>query len=553
MAFIFDANSGETPESIARQREIAAMLMGQGNLVAPRNTMDGIGNAFASIAGGIASGAWNRKADEAEKAGRGGANDLFQQLVGGITNGTPITGSPASPGAQPTSAPAQGGDMSAFQNAISGIESGGRYDAVGPTHPQLGRALGKYQVMEANVGPWSKAALGREVSPQEFLANPQIQDAVFNSQFGQYVKQFGSPDKAAQAWFAGPGGVGTNRQDSLGTSVPEYAAKFNAALGQGDQAQMPPGAQPTQGGAPQQPPQMQGGPGMQQIMQVLSNPWSTPQQRAVAEMLLKQQMEAQDPARKLDMDYRRAQVDKMNREAANPAGDESFYGNPVAVQNPDGSIGYGQMGNRGTFKPVQLGEGQKFAPPTRTIDAGTETILVDQAGNVISRQPKNSFQPAYDAASGRAQGEAAGSAQASASADIQAGQNALDVLAQIREHPGRGIGTGFSSYGNEIRGTSGKDFQNIVDQAKSGAFLTAIQQMRGLGALSNAEGQAATAAITRMDTATSEEAFMAALSDYEKIVTQGMERARTRLPQGTAPQNGAGQPTTDYRSKYGLE
>ncbi len=52
MAFIFDANSGETPESIARQREIAAMLMGQGNLVAPRNTMDGIGNAFASIAGG---------------------------------------------------------------------------------------------------------------------------------------------------------------------------------------------------------------------------------------------------------------------------------------------------------------------------------------------------------------------------------------------------------------------------------------------------------------------------------------------------------------------
>ncbi len=339
--------------------------------------------------------------------------------------------------------------MSAYQNAISGIESGGRYDAVGPTHPELGRALGRYQVMEANVGPWSKAALGREVSPQEFLANPQIQDAVFNSQFGQYVKQFGSPDKAAQAWFAGPGGVGTNRQDSLGTSVPEYTAKFNAALGQGDQAQMPPGAQPTQGGVPQQAPQMRGGPGMQQIMQVLSNQWSTPQQRAVAEMLLKQQMEAQDPMRQLQMRKLQQQVD-------NPGSDENFYGNPVPVQNPDGSIGYGQIGNRGTFKPINLGEGQKFAPPTKTIDAGTETIIVDQAGNVISRQPKNSFQPAYDAASGRAQGEAAGSAQASAAADIQAGQNALDVLTQIQEHPGRGIGTGFSSYGNEIRGTSGK-------------------------------------------------------------------------------------------------
>lgn len=105
-----------------------------------------------------------------------------------------------------------------------------------------------------------------------------------------------------------------------------------------------------------------------------------------------------------------------------------------------------------------------------------------------------------------------------------------------------------SSILNNIPGTGGYDFQNLVDQAKSGAFLTAIQQMRGLGALSNAEGSTATQAVTRMNTATSEEAFLKALDDYEKIIDQGIARAQSRMPASAAP-SGA----MDYRTKYGLE
>lgn len=139
-------------------------------------------------------------------------------------------GAPPTPGAPPT------GNA---QTAISGIESGGRYDAVGPETGK-GRALGKYQVMPFNVGPWTKEALGREMTPQEFLANPQAQDAVFNHKFGQYVQQYGSPQAAARAWFAGPGGMNNpNARDALGTSVADYSQKFNAAYGQ-------PGAPPVQ-------------------------------------------------------------------------------------------------------------------------------------------------------------------------------------------------------------------------------------------------------------------------------------------------------------------
>lgn len=122
-----------------------------------------------------------------------------------------------------------------YRDAIASIESAGSgdYAAVGPTNAKLGRALGRYQIMEANIGPWSREALGREVTADEFMANPAIQDAIFDHKFGSYVAQFGEAG-AAQAWFAGPGGVGkTGRKDVLGTTVGAYGEKFLRALGAG--------------------------------------------------------------------------------------------------------------------------------------------------------------------------------------------------------------------------------------------------------------------------------------------------------------------------------
>lgn len=130
--------------------------------------------------------------------------------------------------------------------AISGIESGGRYDAVGPSAtPQGNRAYGKYQVMDFNVGPWTQEILGKAMTPQEFAASPEAQEKVFEAKFGQYTKQFGTPQAAARAWFAGPGGMNNpNATDVNGVSVAQYENKFNATGGgipqQGDGG--PPGS-----------------------------------------------------------------------------------------------------------------------------------------------------------------------------------------------------------------------------------------------------------------------------------------------------------------------
>ena len=123
---------------------------------------------------------------------------------------------------------------SAYQDAIAGIESAGSgdYSALGPVIQKNGdRAYGRYQVMGRNVPEWTMAALGRAMTPEEFLASPEAQDAVFNHRFGGYIKKYGA-EGAARAWFAGEGGMSNaGARDSLGTSVAQYGRKFSQNLG----------------------------------------------------------------------------------------------------------------------------------------------------------------------------------------------------------------------------------------------------------------------------------------------------------------------------------
>lgn len=130
-----------------------------------------------------------------------------------------------------------------YADAISGIESGGNYGALGP-ETKGDRAYGKFQIMGNNIPQWSQEALGQPLTPEQFLASPQAQDAVFQFKFGQYVNKYG-PEGAAQAWFGGPGAVGqVNRKDVLGTTVGSYGQRFMAGLGQPQDAPQQPASAP---------------------------------------------------------------------------------------------------------------------------------------------------------------------------------------------------------------------------------------------------------------------------------------------------------------------
>lgn len=74
-------------------------------------------------------------------------------------------------------------------------------------------------------------------------------------------------------------------------------------------------------------------------------------------------------------------------------------------------------------------------------------------------------------------------------------------------------------------------YQPIVDQLKGQTFLTAFQQLRGGGAITEVEGTKGEAAIARLNQAQDTKDFEAALKELRAIVATGLERAKT----GAAP------------------
>lgn len=109
------------------------------------------------------------------------------------------------------------GAGSHFQNFLGAIaqqESGGNYGAVNPSSG----ALGKYQIMPFNVGPWSQQVLGRRISPNQFLRNPRLQETIARSKLSQYYRRYG-PRGAAEAWYGGPGSIGKSYVRGYSNSI----------------------------------------------------------------------------------------------------------------------------------------------------------------------------------------------------------------------------------------------------------------------------------------------------------------------------------------------
>lgn len=115
----------------------------------------------------------------------------------------------------------------AFAAAISAQESGGSYSARNPSSG----ALGKYQVMPANIGPWSQEILGYRISPAQFLASPQLQEKIALGKLRKYYEAYG-PRGAAAAWYAGnPRLSESDAPQPGGPSVRGYVDAVMARMG----------------------------------------------------------------------------------------------------------------------------------------------------------------------------------------------------------------------------------------------------------------------------------------------------------------------------------
>lgn len=248
-------SSTYTPETLQRRYAMAQALLAD-----PKQPIRHWAQGLNELAKGLVGGYQFRNTEKLEAGQREAANQQVMQALG---LGQPPAAAPALPSAGPTPAPAPsvlgaggapatpdaqgvygsdavmmppgGGSAPDFGKSIAGIESGGQkdpYSAVGPVTKTGDKAYGKYQVMGSNIPAWTKEHLGQEMTPEQFLANPQAQDAVFKGQFGKYVQQTGNPQDAASMWFTGkPLAQGAGLSDQLGTTGQGYVDKFNAGMG----------------------------------------------------------------------------------------------------------------------------------------------------------------------------------------------------------------------------------------------------------------------------------------------------------------------------------
>jgi hypothetical protein len=279
-----------TPQQITSLYEYANAL-GQPVPVNQNGKMSwtqGLADVLRSGIGGYLSHEADLRQQQGLAAGAAQSTPLIAALLG--MGGQQQGGQAPTPGGgAPANGPTPTDPLSAASASIAKLESGGNYGAIGPATSSGDHAYGKYQVMGANIPSWTQSALGQAMTPEQFLNNPQAQEATFKHQFGSYLDKTGNVADAASMWFTGrPLSQGANASDVNGMTGARYA-------------QMVAAGQPQQQGAPEQTgaisaPSGNGAPGgigglnPQNIAAVLSNPMVPDSTKAMVVSLLKPQV-----------------------------------------------------------------------------------------------------------------------------------------------------------------------------------------------------------------------------------------------------------------------
>ncbi len=234
-------------------------------------------------------------------------------------------------------------------------------------------------------------------------------------------------------------------------------------------------------------------------------------------------------AKDLALQETRAKINKLNSEAAN--GGEAYGKTGAIFLNPEtGRYEAVQFGGRGQVKRTELGG--------LTPSKGVETVgdqLIDKAtGQPIRNVGANIAAGKSAAVQGEAQGKAAINLPlAENSAQRMIG--AIDTLLSPNSGLERVTGT---VYGRlpEWTNTSeeAKNAQSQIDYINGNTFLQAYNDLRGAGAITEKEGEAAQAAYNRLRAQQlGTESYKKALAEFRSEVVKLRDIARDRARGGS--------------------
>lgn len=183
---------------------------------------------------------------------------------------------------------------------------------------------------------------------------------------------------------------------------------------------------------------------------------------------------------------------------------------------------------------INQGDKQTFAKPA----LGASFPMGMSPSNMIALRGQNmtdSRARDLNAISQQANGLKLGEKQDAANL-AKAGQVAsfdvmLGSLDRLGQHPGLARSVGLTGAFPTMPGSESANFKAELDTFQSQAFLPMVSQLKGMGALSDAEGKKLTAAVGALNPAMGEKAFRESIAR----ITGDMSAARSRLTGGALP------------------
>ena len=173
------------------------------------------------------------------------------------------------------------------------------------------------------------------------------------------------------------------------------------------------------------------GPSLQQLYDAAANPWLSPEQKAIVGQMLEQELQKRDPSHQLDIRYRQAQVDKLERDASADkkqplinAGGGSIY-DPNSgewLQPPSEEAGNGPFRFSGKSVEAQALNGLMDSgalTPDQAQQLGAGKTITGPNGEIIFMTPQGVFGHMPDGQTEKL----SGGGQSQDGASVQNGQN----------------------------------------------------------------------------------------------------------------------------------
>jgi hypothetical protein len=115
-------------------------------------------------------------------------------------------------------------------------------------------------------------------------------------------------------------------------------------------------------------------------------------------------------------------------------------------------------------------------------------------------------------------------------------KNGKLIQAATKPHPGfqDAVGATYLPGARFVPGTNAASFQALQNQVEGTAFLSAFEALKGGGAISEKEGEKATAARLRMTLAQNEQEYVKAAREFQDIVRTGVQNAQRKAGGGAA-------------------